>query len=166
MRPPPARCAPSGPRRRGVRRRRSGIANGSFELGVAGWATSGSMTSVRTGRHGGSRAVRAGTSKGTQGDSIISQTIQVPSGRTKLTVAWQGRCDDRLSNAWATILVEDTASHQKWTMLPRTCIREGGWRKATLAVTGGHAYTVQLINHDDGNPSTPNRSYFDDVTLS
>ncbi len=144
----------------------SGIANGSFELGVAGWATSGSTTSVRTGRHGGSRAVRAGTSKGTKGDSIISQTIQVPSGRTTLAVAWQGRCDDQLSNAWATILVEDTASHQKWTMLPRTCTGDGGWRKTTMAVTGGHAYTVQLINHDDGNPSTPNRSYFDDVTLS
>ena len=144
----------------------SGIANSSFELGVAGWATSGSMTSVPTARHGGSKAVRAGSSKGTKGDSIISQTIQVPSGRTRLAVAWQGRCDDQLSKAWATMLVEDTASHQKRTMLPRTCTRKGAWRKANLAVTAGHAYTVLLINHDDGKTSTPNRSYFDDVTLS
>ncbi len=86
--------------------------------------------------------------------------------RTKLAVAWQGRCDDRLAKAWATILVEDTVSHQKRTMLPRTCIRKGGWRKAKLTVTAGHAYIVQLINHDDGKASTPNRSYFDDVTLS
>jgi hypothetical protein len=71
-----------------------------------------------------------------------------------------------LENAWATILVEDTASHQKWAMLPPTCVRKGGWRKAKLPVTAGHAYIVQLINHDDGNASTPNRSYFDDVALS
>ena len=93
------------------------------------------MTSVPTARHGGSKAVRAGTSKGTKGDSIISQTIQVPSGRTKLAVAWQGRCDDRLSKAWATILVEDTASHQKRTMLPRTCTRKGGLAEGEV---GGH----------------------------
>ena len=50
--------------------------------------------------------------------------------------------------------------------LKRICVAKGGWRRASVAVRPGAAYTLKLISHDDGRPSTPNRTYFDDVTLS
>ncbi len=81
-------------------------------------------------------------------------------------MAWKGRCADQVSKAWATIIVKRNTSHTTSTVLPRTCINKGGWRSASVKVTAGHSYTVQLISHDDGLISTPNRSYFDDVTVS
>jgi len=51
-------------------------------------------------------------------------------------------------------------------ILKRTCVAKGGWRRASVAVRPGATYTLKLISHNDGRPSTPNRTYFDDVTLS
>lgn len=144
----------------------AGLTNGSFELGVAGWAGSGSVASVSTARHGGTLAARAGKSAASSGDSILSQTVSVPPGASKLTVAWKGRCQDKVSKAYATIIVKQHEPARKLTLLPRTCTRSSKWHSAGLAVRPGLTYTVSLINHDDGKKSTPNRSYFDDIALS
>ena len=50
--------------------------------------------------------------------------------------------------------------------LKRICVAKGGWRRASVAVRPGAPCTLKLISHDDGRPSTPKRTYFDDVTLS
>jgi hypothetical protein len=142
----------------------AGITNGSFELGVAGWATSGTTAPANSSRHGGSLVARAGASQASTGDSILSQTITVPAGRRTLRVGWLGRCDDIKSKAWATILVKPS-SGPVITALPRTCRGSGGWRAVSVAVSAGTTYTVELVNHDDGKTDTPNRTYFDDVTL-
>jgi hypothetical protein len=144
----------------------TGVKNGTFESKLAGWATSGSTYSSKNSRHGGLRAARAGSTKATRGDSVISQTITVPAGRTRLSVWWRGRCSDTVSKAWATVLVKRNTSRSLSTLLPRTCLKNGGWRKVGVKVTPGNSYTVQLVNHDDGVAKTPNRTYFDDVTLS
>jgi hypothetical protein len=142
-----------------------GIVNGSFESGLAGWARSGTTAAVKSRRHGGSLVGRAGSRSATTGDSIISQTITIPRGRSKLRVGWLGRCKDTRSRAWATIRLKKS-SGSKITVLPKTCHRTGGWHAVSTRVTAGKVYTVQLINHDDGKKSTPNRTYFDDVTVS
>lgn len=144
----------------------TGLRNPSFELGLADWATSGSTAAVPTTRHGGTLNARAGTTKATRGDSILSQTIVVPAGRTKLSVWWLGRCHDVTSRAWATIIVKRNTSHKLSTLLPRTCAAKGSWHQVQLAVAPGHSYTVQLVSHDDGVRATPNLTYFDDVALS
>jgi hypothetical protein len=144
----------------------TGVKNGTFESKLTGWATSGSTYSSKNSRHSGSRSARAGSTKATRGDSVISQTITVPAGRTRLSVWWRGRCPDTVSKAWATILVKRNTSHSLSTLLPRTCLQNGGWRKVGVKVTPGNSYTVQLVNHDDGKAGTPNRTYFDDVSLS
>jgi len=143
----------------------TGVSNRGFELGLAGWAASGTTTTVKSGRHGGSAVARAGSAKATSGDSILSQTFTVPTGGTRLRVGYLSRCRDSKAKAWTTVIVK-RSSGGPLTLLPRTCRRSGGWRSASVAVTAGQVYTVQLVNHDDGLRSTPNRTYFDDVTVS
>ena len=144
----------------------TGVTNGTFESRLSGWAASGSTMSSTNYSHAGVRSGRAGATTATTGDSILSQTLTVPAGRTRLNVWWQGRCTDAVDKAWATVIVRRNSSGTTSTLLPRTCVRTGSWRKVSVAVTAGHSYTVRLVNHDDGVASTPNRTYFDDVTLS
>ena len=144
----------------------TGVANGTFEAKLSRWVASGSTTTSTLHRHGGARSARAGATTATRGDSVISQTVTVPKGSSRLSVWWQGRCSDRVSRAWATVVVRRNTAGSTATLLPRTCVRSGSWRKVSLAVTPGHSYTVRLVNHDDGVASTPNRTYFDDVVLS
>jgi hypothetical protein len=68
--------------------------------------------------------------------------------------------------AWTTVVVKRNTSSTVSTLLPRTCVAKGAWRKVGVAVTPGHSYTVQIVNHDDGVATTPNRTYVDDLTLS
>jgi hypothetical protein len=66
------------------------VANGDFELGsLSSWTPAGAKTGVVNGTapvvHGGSWAALLGTSAPTNGDSKISQTFSVPTGRTTLS---------------------------------------------------------------------------------
>jgi hypothetical protein len=97
---------------------------------------------------------------------MLSQQFAVPADAHSLTVWWLGRCADRRSKAWAAITIERKAPRKRTMILKRTCVAKGGWRRASVAVRPGAMYTLKLISHDDGRPSTPNRTYFDDVTLS
>jgi len=142
------------------------LTNGGFESGLGHWVGSGATTGSTHYRHGGSRSARAGRTTATTGDSVLSQTITVPAGRSRLTVWWKGRCSDTVGKAWASVVVRRNTSGTTSTLLPRTCVRTGSWRKVGVAVNAGHSYTVRLVNHDDGVAATPNRTYFDDVTLS
>jgi hypothetical protein len=143
----------------------SGLRNGGFESGLQSWVSSGSTLSSTNFHHSGKSSSRAGSTKATQGDSILSQTVTVPAGRSRLEVWWQGRCADKVGKAWATVTVKRNTSSAVSTLLPRTCVAKGAWKKVSVKVTPGHSYTVQLVNHDDGVTKTPNRTYFDDVTL-
>jgi len=142
------------------------LTNGGFESGLAHWVGSGATLASTRYRHGGARSARAGRTTATTGDSVLSQTLTVPAGRDRLSVWWKGRCSDRATKAWASVVVRRNTSGKTSTLLPRTCVRTGSWRKVSVAVTAGHSYTVRLVNHDDGVAATPNRTYFDDVTLS
>ncbi len=119
----------------------SGLTNGSFELGVAGWSVSGTVTGVKTGRHRGSYAVRAGSAHGTDGSSILSQTFTAPAGKTRLTAAWKGRCEDEVSRAWASIVVKRHEPSGKLTALPTDLHRPGG-----LAVGGRRDQAGPLLH--------------------
>ena len=144
----------------------TGVTNGTFEAGLRGWASSGSTLSSTNIHHSGARSGRAGSTAATKGDSVLSQTVVVPAGRTRLTVWWRGRCADTVAKAWATVVVKRNTSGSVSTLLPRTCVAQGTWRRVSVGVTPGHSYTVSVVNHDDGVAATPNRTYVDDVTLS
>ena len=145
---------------------RTGLANGGFERKLSAWASSGRTTTSTNHVHGGARSGRAGALTATRGDSVLSQTFVVPAGKSRLTLWWQGRCSDTVGKAWATVVVKRNTSGKKSTLLPKTCVRKGAWKKVGVGVTPGHSYTLQVVNHDDGVSSTPNRTYVDDVALS
>lgn len=143
----------------------SGIHNGSFESGLRHWARSGKTMSSTTQHHKGKRSARAGALTATRGNSVISQTMVAPVRASKLSVWWEGRCKDKVAKAWATIVVDRNTSGKHSTLLPRTCVAHGAWKRVQVGVTPGHSYTVRLINHDDGAKKTPNRTYFDAVSV-
>lgn len=143
----------------------TGFSNAGFESRLSRWATSGTTASSTYHQHG-RRSALAGSLKATKGDSIVGQTVTVPSGKHTLSVWWSGRCSDSTAKAWATILVRRNSSNKTSTLLPRTCVTKGAWKKVRMKVTPGHSYTLSLVNHDDGRTATPNRTYFDHVTLS
>jgi hypothetical protein len=145
---------------------KTGLTNGTFEAGRTGWVSSGTTITSTNHWHSGKRSGRAGATTATKGASILSQTFVVPAGRSRLNVWWQGRCADQVTKAWATVVLKRNTSATKSTLLAPTCVSRGAWQKVSVGVTPGHSYTVQLVNHDDGVSATPNRTYFDDVTLS
>jgi hypothetical protein len=143
----------------------TGIINGTFESKWEGWVRSGSTYSSVIHHHQGARSGRAGAPEPTRGDSILSQTVTVPEGRSRLDVWWQGHCADQVDKAWATVRLKDNTAGTLSTLLAPTCVYTQTWRQVGTAVTPGHSYTIQLVNHDDGDAGATNRTYFDDVTL-
>ena len=142
-----------------------GVINGGFENGLGGWATSGTAT-LTDKSHNGFLAGAAGSTDGTEGDSIISQNVVVPTGMSNLTLWWRGDCRDRPSRAWATIVLKNNSSGKLTTVLGKSCQRTETWQRIKVPVTDNRSYTLRVVNHDDGDPATPNTTYVDDITLS
>lgn len=142
-----------------------GVINGGFENGLGGWATSGTTALVEN-SHNGFLAGAAGSKSGTQGDSIFSQNVVVPTGLSSLTLWWRGDCNDKVSQAYATIVLKNNSSGKLTTVLRKTCVKGGQWQRLTVPVTDDRSYTLRVVNHDDGSPTTANVTYVDDITLS
>jgi len=79
---------------------------------------------------------------------------------------WRGDCQDRASQAYATIVLKNNSTGKLTTVLPKTCVRSTDWQRVTVPVTDDRSYTLRVVNHDDGTRTTPNVTYVDDVTLS
>ncbi len=100
----------------------------------------------------------------TQGDSTLTQTFVAPAGVSSLTVQYKMRCPDTLSNDWAEAFVMDDDTGQTFKAAP-VCATMSAWGEFNLAVIGGDRCTLTLVNHDNGNPSTPSYTFFDDITF-
>src|SRR5207249_3037504 len=61
-------------------------------------------------------------------------------------------------------LVDNTTGTTS-TPLGKTCTNGQGWKQVTAAITGGHGYTLTLINRDDNYPDDPVYTLYDDVTF-
>jgi len=144
-----------------------GVVNGGFETGnFTGWTRSGA-TSVSTTPHTGSFSAQVGSTSPFNGDSTIAQTFTAPTPTGPLTFWYQVHCPDTVTYDWATASLTDNTAGTTATLLSRTCSNSGAWVQSSPAsLTGGHSYTLNLLNHDDNYPGDPTYTFFDDVALA
>src|SRR5579859_1020200 len=145
----------------------AGITNGGFEAGsLTGWTSSGaSETIVSSGCHGGALCAMLGKTTPTNGDSSISQTFAVPSGKSQLSLWYRESCPDTVTYDWATVTLKDNSTGATTTVLGKTCATNA-WTNLTSSVTAGDSYTLTLTSHDDNYSADPTYTLFDDVTLN
>jgi hypothetical protein len=145
----------------------SGITNGGFESGLSGWTASGaSETAVTTGCHSGSGCARLGTTTPTNGDSSVTQTFTVPSGKTQVSLWYKMTCPDTVTYDWATVTLKNNSTGTTTTLLAKTCATDSAYVNVTGAVTAGTSYTITLTSHDDNYAADPSYTLYDDVTLN
>jgi hypothetical protein len=144
----------------------SGITNGGFESGLAGWVAAGpSVTAVNAGCHGGASCARLGSTSPTNGDSDLAQTFTAPAGSMNLTFWYKMTCPDTLTYDWATVSLRDNTSGTASTPLAKVCT-SNAWTSVTVTITAGHSFTLTLTSHDDNYPADPSFTLFDDVATS
>jgi hypothetical protein len=145
------------------------IVNGGFETGdFTGWNRSGA-TSISGTAHTGTHSAQVGSGSPFNGDSSISQTFTAPSGTGPILTFWyRVVCTDTVTYDWATATLKDNTTNTTSTVLAKTCTNNGTWVQKTVALTGGHSYTLTLIDHDDNytNPPDPTYTLYDDIAVN
>jgi hypothetical protein len=142
----------------------TGITNGGFESGLTGWTATGS-TATSTTAHGGTSSAKVGSSSPFNGDSSVAQTFAAPAAGGTLSFWYRVVCTDSVTYDWATATITDNTTGTTTTLLARTCSNTGLWNSKSFALTGGHSYTLTLIDHDDNFPGDPTYTLYDDVAI-
>ncbi|MFC9329216.1 hypothetical protein [Kitasatospora sp. NPDC057015] len=147
-----------------------GVVNGGFETGdFTSWTTTGTASVISGALHSGNHAALMGSYKhGTNGDSSAAQTFTAPAGSSSLSFWYRSDCQDGdVGYGWSTATLKDQSTGTTTTVLAHTCPTDTNWHQVTARVTAGHAYTLTLISHDDGDSggADPTSTTYDDVTV-
>lgn len=143
-----------------------GIADGGFEAGLTGWATTGTVAAIASPVHGGSAAARLGSDVVT-GDSTLTQTFAVGSATGQLTFWYRMACSPDVAEFgedWFTGTLTDVTTGTTSTVLQPTCTTDAGYQPVTAVVVPGHVESLTLTSHDSGGFAAS--TDVDDVTLS
>ncbi|MSO95146.1 MAG: hypothetical protein EXQ81_05050 [Thermoleophilia bacterium] len=145
----------------------NGITNGGFETGsLVPWLSVGTNAVTSSGPYLGMYTDLSGSTSATNGDSAISQTFVVPSGKTRVSASYKMFCSGSVANDWATITLTNTSTGVTSTLLAKTCSTKSRFRTVSATVTAGMTYTITLTNHDDNNPANPTYTWFDNIVLT
>jgi len=147
---------------------RKGLVNGGFETGdLAGWSATGPVTVINY-PHSGIYSAEVGTPglpTPTVGDSVLTQTFDVPASAGKLVFWYWDFCNDKVKNDWFTVTLQDGVTGAVSTVLSPVCVKQGSWTKVTVNLSShaGHYVTLTFRNHDDLVGSTESYALVDDV---
>jgi hypothetical protein len=143
------------------------IVNGGFETGdFTGWTRTGTTSIVTSPVHGGTHAVRLGSTSPTNGDSKVAQTFTAPTGTSQVSFFYNIACPDDVTYDWATVTLKDNTTAATTTVLAKTCTLNAGWKQVTATITAGHSYTLTLVSHDENNPGDATYTTYDDITTN
>ena len=145
------------------------VANGGFETGsLSSWSASGAaVPAIAATPHSGTYATRIGSTGAVNGDSILSQTVTVPSGTSTLAFWYQPHCTDTITYDQIQMQLRSTGGATLASVL-NVCSNTGTWTQATFNTTAyaGQQVVLWFNDHDDGYPTDPTYFLLDDVTLS
>jgi hypothetical protein len=144
------------------------VVNGGFETGsLSGWTTGGVYTPrVVTTAHSGSYSAQLGSTGAVNGDSTLSQTMQIPTGTTQLSFWYQPHCPDTITYDQIQMQIRSLSGSTLANVL-NVCSNSGAWTNVTydMSSLAGQTVVLWFNDHDDGYPTDPTYFLLDDVTL-
>ena len=145
------------------------VVNGGFETGdFTGWTRSGVLlpTIQSGGAHTGTYSAKLGSSVPFNGDSILQQTITVPSAGGTLVFWYNPHCPDTIQYDQQQAQIRSTGGSILATVM-NVCSNSAVWTQVSYSLNPWAGQTVVLwFNaHDDNYPSDPTYTLFDDVSL-
>ena len=101
------------------------------------------------------------------GDSILTQTVTVPSGSPTLTFWYQPHCTDTITYDQIQMQIRSTGGAMLASVL-NVCPTTSAWTLASfnMAAYAGQTVVLWFNDHDDGYPTDPTYYLLDDVSLS
>jgi hypothetical protein len=144
------------------------LTNGDFETGTLDpWSAAGKPLPkiVTSPVHGGSKAAQLGSTSPKQGDSTLTQTVDVPIGLPHLRFFYWPKCKGNPAKDQIQMQIRSTGGSTLETVL-NLCQNLGSWQSVDVDMSAYVGQTVVLYfnNHD----KTGKTVYFvlDDVSLS
>ena len=144
------------------------VENGSFESAAAGWMESGNVLITTQAHDDGDHSARLGSSGSANGESVLSQTLDLPAGTT-LTLAFQylRRCRDAQGGGKQAVHVADPSGKVKATVF-ETCETDGDWTEASfdLSPYAGQKIVLSFSTFSPGVETAATWMYVDGVTVT
>ncbi len=143
------------------------VVNGGFETGsVSGWTGSGHYVGVVKGGHAGTYAAQIGDGKAFNGDSTLTQAVQVPTGG-QLSFWYRPHCPDTLQYDQIRAEVRDAGGNTLVKLLD-VCADSTAWTQVTqdLSAYAGQTVTLWFDAHDDGYTGDATDFAIDEVSVT